>query len=236
MAKVKGRPNSERQRRSSHQPRVAPTALPWVGTTEKTINPEGVVVVGDATDTQPFQGCGDSGTATQGRRCAPTLGCMTERRWRSSNTRQTVASVFSLAAVILLLVGCSKQPTQQTPLLTLASNERGNPQFDYTGPGKLSYRHSFDSFSYQIGATTSIPWVTGRGEMRFSDSNHMIVSIQSSSDRPYEIELLGIWTNRSSDIPENMAKERLRIPAGEQNLNIERFVIWTYDFAKEKRF
>lgn len=76
--------------------------------------------------------------------------------------------------------------------------------------------------------------MSAKGEMKFSDTNHVTVTIQSSSDRPYDIELLGLWTNRSLEIAEDKAREILHVPAGEQKLNIDRFVIWTYDFAKEK--
>jgi hypothetical protein len=73
-----------------------------------------------------------------------------------------------------------------------------------------------------------------KGYHDFTDSNHVIFSVQSSSDHPYDIELLGVWTNRTSDIPEEKAKETLHILAGDQKLQIERFVIWTYDFGKDK--
>ena len=119
--------------------------------------------------------------------------------------------------------------------MTLAANERGQPQFDYTGPGALNYKYSFESFTFQIGPTNgSVPWTTGKGEITFSDSNHVTVAIQSSSDRAYDIELLGMWTNRTLGIPENKAKETVHMPTGDQKLSIERFVIWTYDFSKEK--
>jgi len=70
--------------------------------------------------------------------------------------------------------------------------------------------------------------------MTFTDGNHIIIAIQSASERPFDIELLGIWTNRTLDIPEEKAKEKVHVSAGDQKLSIERFVIWTYDFSKEK--
>lgn len=81
---------------------------------------------------------------------------------------------------------------------------------------------------------TGNAWVTANGEMKFTGTNHVLISIQSSSDRPYDIELLGVWTNGTLEIPEDKAKEKLHVPAGEQKLNVERYVIWTYDFIKEK--
>lgn len=132
--------------------------------------------------------------------------------------------------------GCSKQgqASQQSSVVTLASDDRGRPQLDYSGPGKLSYRNSFESFSFEIGSGVGAPWATGKGAMNFTDSNHVIITVQSSSERPYDIQLLGVWTNRTLDIPEEKAKETIHVLAGDQKLHIERFVIWTYDFSKDK--
>jgi hypothetical protein len=74
----------------------------------------------------------------------------------------------------------------------------------------------------------------GKGKMTFTDSNHMVMTLQSSSDRPYEVELLGVWTNRTLDIPEEKAKEKVRVESGDQKVTLERFVIWTYDFVRGK--
>ena len=145
-----------------------------------------------------------------------------------------VTLLLSVCGLGLLAGGCSRQ-TPQTSVVTLAANERGSPQLDYTGPGALNYHYSFESFTFQIGpANGGAPWTTGKGEMKFSDSNHVGLVIQSSSDRAYDIDLLGVWTNRNLEIPEDKAKEKVHMPAGDQKLNIERFVIWTYDFSKEK--
>ncbi len=77
---------TERQRRSSFQPRVAPQALPWVSCPEFR-NPERVESLSLTALIQPLQGCFHDGLPPQGRRSclAPTLGCMMERRWRSGS-------------------------------------------------------------------------------------------------------------------------------------------------------
>ncbi len=146
----------------------------------------------------------------------------------------TTAFLSCLCACTMLIAGCSNKAPAPASVLTLAASERGIPQFDYSGPGKLSYHQSFNLFSFEIGPLSGAPWVTGKGELNFSDSNHVVISVQSSSDRPYEIELLGVCTNRTLDVPEEKAKEIVRVLAGEQKLSLERFVIWTYDFSKEK--
>ncbi len=147
---------------------------------------------------------------------------------------KTAAIFLSVCAGAVLTNGCSKQAPQQASVLTLAANERGTPQFDYSGPGRVSYHQSFESFTFEIGPLAGTPWATGKGEMKFSDSNHVVIAIQSLSDRPYDIELLGVWTNRTLGISEDRAKEKVRVPAGDQKLRLDRFVIWTYDFSKEK--
>jgi hypothetical protein len=44
---------------------------------------------------------------------------------------------------------------------------------------------------------------------------------------------LGLSRTNSFDLAEHKIKETLRVPAGEEKLTIEGFVIYTYDFAKE---
>ena len=140
-------------------------------------------------------------------------------------------------ATLVVLVGCSKQVTQQAapslaPVVVLASNERGRPQFDYTGPDSLNFRYSLDSFTFQIGPAVGTPWATGKGEMKLGSSNDVTITIQSTSDRAYDIQLLGLSTTNDFNVEEDKTKETLHVPTGEKTVRIERFVIFTYDFAK----
>jgi hypothetical protein len=114
----------------------------------------------------------------------------------------------------------------------LAANEKGTPQFDYTGPGALNYSHSFESFTFEIGPVSGTPWIKGKGEMKVGDSNSLAIAIHSSSDRPFDIQLFGLATNNDMNLPEDRLKETLHVGKGDQNLRIERFVIFTYDFAR----
>ncbi len=148
---------------------------------------------------------------------------------------RSVSFLLLICGMSMLGSSCSKKTPRESSVVTLAANERGSPQIEYAGPGALKYHYTFESFTFQIGPTHSgAPWTTGKGSMKFSDSNHLILDIQSSSDRAYDIELLGVWTNRNLAVPENMAKEKVHMAAGDQKLSLERFVIWTYDFSKEK--
>jgi len=138
----------------------------------------------------------------------------------------------ALLLASLVLAGCSKQPTPPpastpAPVVVLASNERGSPQFDYSGPDSLSYKYSLDTFTFQIGQ-----WGSAKGEMKLGGSNDVTITIRSISDRAYEIQLLGLATNNNFDVEQEKIKETVHVPAGEQKLKIERFVIYTYDFAK----
>jgi hypothetical protein len=151
------------------------------------------------------------------------------------NLMRTVSFLPLIFGIAMLGSSCSKNTPQPSSVVTLAANEKGSPQIDYAGPGAMNYHYTFESFTFQIGpAYGGAPWTTGKGAMKFSDSNHVTLDIQSSSDRAYDIELLGVWTNRNLAIPENVAKEKLHMAAGDQKLSLERFVIWTYDFSKEK--
>jgi hypothetical protein len=138
----------------------------------------------------------------------------------------------SVSIASLLLAGCSKQaapPTvsTSTPVAVLASNERGRPQFDYTGPDSLSYRYSLDTFTFQIGQ-----WGSAKGVMKVGSSNDVTIAIQSTSDRAYDIQLLGFSATNNFNVEEERLKETVHIPPGDQRLTIGRFIIYTYDFAK----
>ena len=137
-----------------------------------------------------------------------------------------------LLLAVLLMAGCSKQPTPPTasspaPVVILAANERGRPQFDYSGPDSLSYKYSLDTFTFQIGQ-----WGSAKGEMKLGGSNDVTIVIQSTADRAFDIQLLGLSTNNNFEVGEEKLKETVHVPAGDQKLKIERFVIFTYDFAK----
>ena len=69
--------------------------------------------------------------------------------------------------------------------------------------------------------------------MKLGSSNDLTITIQSTSDRAYDIQLLGLSTINNFDVKEDKIKETLRIPAGEKKLTIERFVIFTYDLTKQ---
>jgi hypothetical protein len=138
----------------------------------------------------------------------------------------------ALLLTSLVLVGCAKQATPPSastpaPVVVLAANERGKPQFDYSGPDSLSYKYSLDTFSFQLGQ-----WGSANGEMKLGSSNDVTISIQSTSDRSFDIQFLGLSSTNNFDVEEEKLKEVVHVPAGDQKLRIERFVIYTYDFAK----
>lgn len=68
--------------------------------------------------------------------------------------------------------------------------------------------------------------------MKLGASNDVTITIQSTSDRAYDVRLLGLSTNNIFEVEEDKTKETLRVPAGEKKLTIQRFVIFTYDFGK----
>jgi len=69
--------------------------------------------------------------------------------------------------------------------------------------------------------------------MKLGSSNEVTISIKSTSGRAYDIQLLGFSTTNNFDVEEERLKETVHIPPGDQRLTIGRFVIYTYDFAKE---
>jgi hypothetical protein len=84
---------------------------------------------------------------------------------------------FLLASPVL--AGCSKQTnpsiTSTSALVViLASNERGRPQFDYSGPDSLNYKYFLGTFTFQIGQ-----WATVKGEMKLGGSNDVTITTRS---------------------------------------------------------
>ena len=63
--------------------------------------------------------------------------------------------------------------------------------------------------------------------MKAGTSNDVVINVQSSSDRAYDLQLLGLATN-SADMPEEKAQETVRVGSGNQKLGFARFVIYTY--------
>jgi hypothetical protein len=138
-------------------------------------------------------------------------------------------AVASIALALLGLVGCSKK---ETPVVILASNEDGRPQFDYVGPGMYNYNRNFGSFIFKLGPVSGPSWATGSGELKLGESNDMVLSIQSESDRAFDIRVLGVLTNDNPEAPEEQTIETFHVPPGKQALKLERFIIYTYDFQK----
>jgi len=141
-----------------------------------------------------------------------------------------IHSYIGMAA--MLLAGCSKSLPPDTSALVLAANQRGAPQFQLSGPGVLNYNYSSGSFTFHIGPAAGAPWISGSGQMKLGSSNDVAIAIQSSSDRPYDIQLFGLATNSDMSLSEDQLKETLHVSKGDQKLKIDRFVIYTYDFTK----
>jgi len=140
--------------------------------------------------------------------------------------------ILSACAVLALPAGCSKPAAPDPrPLVVLASDERGTPQLDYAGPGALNYQYSFGSFSFDIGPVAGTRWIKAKGEITARTNSEVTISIHSSSDRAYDLQVWGVSTN-GSNLPEDKAKETVSVDAGNQTINLRRFVIWTYDFTK----
>ncbi len=127
-----------------------------------------------------------------------------------------------------------KEPIEKTPTIILAVNEDGGPQFDYTGPGSLnSYSRLNETFEWTIAASAAgQPWIKGTGKIEMPTTNRATLTLQSNSDRPFFFKLLGISTNSDPNISEERATETLPVAKGEQKLNIDRFVSWTYTFER----
>ena len=62
--------------------------------------------------------------------------------------------------------------------------------------------------------------------------NEVVITLQSSSDRPFDIHLFGLSAKNDPNLPEDSLKETIHVSKGDQKLRLERFIIYTYDFAK----
>lgn len=137
-----------------------------------------------------------------------------------------ILALFALAGAT---TGCSKEsPASNFPSFQIASDTNGYPLLSYSGPGFYHNSTSFGSFTFQVGPSMSgTPWIMIKGEIKVGNSNDIVIQIQSSSDRAYDLQFLGFATN-SADMPEEKTKETVRIGPGENKLSFARFVIYTY--------
>jgi hypothetical protein len=134
-------------------------------------------------------------------------------------------TVALITLALLGLAGCSKK---ETPVVVLASDADGQPQFAYVGPGMYKYDRNFSSFTFKVGPVSGQPWVTGSGEMKFGDSNDLVMTIESEADRAFDIRVLGMLTNNNMQASEDRTVELFHIPSGKHAFKVERFVIYRY--------
>ena len=102
----------QRQRRSATEPRVAPSGATLGCLFQIITNPEwGCALIHGSVRRNPFRVHGGMGLLTQGRRSflAPTLGSVTQRRWRS------MQSVSLLLAFIVRGEAVRLVPESSTP-------------------------------------------------------------------------------------------------------------------------
>jgi hypothetical protein len=137
--------------------------------------------------------------------------------------------ILTLLTLAGAVSACSKQSSGSgSPSFQIAADKSGYPILSYSGPGIYQYSSSFGSFTFQIGPSLSgTPWIKIKGEMKVGDSNDVVIQIQSSSDRTYDLQFLGLSTN-SGDIPEEKTQETVRVGPGDQKLSFPRFIIYTY--------
>jgi len=88
----------QRQRRCATEPRVPPSGATLGYLFQIITNPEwGCALIHGSVRRNPFRVHGGMGWLTQGRRSflAPTLGSVTERRWRSLNSAEIPTRALS---------------------------------------------------------------------------------------------------------------------------------------------
>jgi len=142
--------------------------------------------------------------------------------------------LFPLAVVIR--GGCSKHVTPRVaasqPEVVLASNEHGRAQLDYSGPDALTYRYSLSTFSFSIGPPDGQSWVTANGTMELDQQGRIHIKLHSSSSRSYTIQLLGMSAKKEDANSKTELKEKVDVALGEVDLDIQRYLLFDYDFNK----
>lgn len=142
-----------------------------------------------------------------------------------------VTRSVALLVLLVLVLGCSKEnalDNESTPVVVLGVSERGSAQLDYVGPDSMSLRYSHRSFTFQLGN-----WCTADGEIKSLSDAKVQITVRSKSDRPYDIQVLGLSSSADSKASEEQLKETLHVEAGERELKIDRFIVYTYDFAAQ---
>lgn len=129
---------------------------------------------------------------------------------------------------LCIFFGCSKQAP---PLVVLALNTDGRLQFDYVGLGVYHYSRNMDSFTFRIEYVEGVPVIKAACVTKLGSSNDVKLVIHSNAKEPYTIQFKGFATN-NGDLPEAQTTETIRIPAGEQDVSLEGFIHFTYDFSR----
>ena len=141
--------------------------------------------------------------------------------------REYLFSGVVLGVVVIgLAVFAYKCSTMPRPVVTISMNLLQKPVLDYTGPGLYTEQCDVDQFVFQVDLSREVRLTKAFGLFRRGTGKRMSLFIQSTSLEPYNIRLMGFFTNQTTDIPPDQLSEIIEMPAGPCRTNLDRFLLY----------
>jgi hypothetical protein len=135
--------------------------------------------------------------------------------------------------VMLVLAGCSKIETENgPPILVLAVGAEHQPEFKIEGKGLSEGYQTNGNFEFRMRGALGETWIKCVGTVAVARGNNVVITLRTSADRQFDLQLIGLSENDDPSLPEGGLKQTMHIPKGDQEIKLERLVVQTYDFSK----
>ena len=142
-----------------------------------------------------------------------------------------VLGLLTALPATLFLSSCGGEKTPDpVPALQLAFKESGRLWTNSNGPDVVQFSRTNDDFKIDMGPFQKTPWLTAKGKIKTSkESNAASFDLTFTSDRPFELQLLGLAAKDDETLPEEATIEKFQMPAGEKTLKLDRFILYVYE-------
>ena len=147
------------------------------------------------------------------------------------NRLPLVLGLLAASPATLFFTSCGGEKTPDpAPVLQLGFKESGGLWTNSTGPDIVQFSRTNDDFKIDVGPFQKSPWLTAKGKIKTSkESNAASFDLTFTSDRPFELQVLGLATKDVESLPDEATIEKIQMPAGEKSLKLDRFIIYVYE-------
>ena len=147
------------------------------------------------------------------------------------NRLPLIPGLLAALAAPLFLSSCGGENTPDpVPVLQLAFKESGSLWTNSTGSDVVQYSRMNDDIKMDMGTFQKTPWLTAKGKLKTSKENNAVsFDLTFTSDRPFELQLLGLAAKDDDTLAEEATLEKFQMPAGEKTLKLDRFILYVYE-------